>query len=124
MTEHLPRRNLLRFNKEYFIQTSGTDIGTKLTPGCANLIFGRDMLHQYLIYPFIWPRYIDDIFIIWNESEDKLEDILTYITTVNPSILFTHAYSFKSANFQDVFVTLTDDRTISADQCSTPTDTH
>ena len=46
MTELVLKRNVSEFNKEYFIQTSGTVIGTKLAPGYANLflsIFERDM---------------------------------------------------------------------------------
>ena len=67
MTELILGRNVFEFNKEYFIQTSGTAIGTKLAPGCANLflsIFERDMLDQYPIKPSIWIRCIYDIFMI------------------------------------------------------------
>ena len=112
---------------EYFIQTSGTAIGTRLAPGYANLflsIFERNMLNQYPIKPSILLRYIDDIFTIWNDSEDKLKDFLAYINTVNPAIQFTHAHSFESVNFLEVFVTLTNDGTISIDLCAKPTDAH
>ena len=39
MTELVLRRNVFEFNKEYFIQTSGTAIGNKLAPGYANLFY-------------------------------------------------------------------------------------
>ena len=87
-------------------------------------IFERNMLNQYPIKPSIWPRYVDDIFMIWNDSEDKLMDFLAYINTVNPAIQFTHAHSFQSVNFLDVSVTLTNDGTISTDLFTKPTDTH
>ena len=87
-------------------------------------IFERDMLNQYAIRPSIWLSYKDDIFMIWNEGEDTLKDILAYINAVNPAILFTHAHSFKSVNFFDVLVTLTNDGNISTDLCTKPTDTH
>ena len=102
MTEFVFKRNVLELNKEYFIQSSGTAIGTKLAPGYASLflsIFERSMLNQYPIKPAIWLRYVDDIFMIWNDSEDKLKDFLAYIHTVNPAIQFTHAHSFESVNF-------------------------
>ena len=127
MTEPVHKRNLFEFNKNYFIQTSGNAIGTKLAPGYANLFFSmfeRDMLDQNPINPSIWHRYIDDILIIWNESEDKLKDFLAYINTVNPAIQFTHAYSFKSVNFLDVIVSLNDDGAISTDLYTMPTGTH
>ena len=76
MTELALRRSVFEFNKEYFIQTNGTAIGAKLAPGYANLflsIFELDMLDQYPIAPSIWLRYIVDIFMIWNDSVDKLK---------------------------------------------------
>ena len=120
-------RNVFEFSNKYFILTSGTAIGTKLAPGYANLflsIFERNMLNQYPIKPSIWLRYVDDIFMIWNDSEDKLKDFLAYINTVHPAIQFTHAHSFKSVTFLDVLVTLTNDGTISTDLYTKPTDTH
>ena len=89
---------------KYFIQTSGTAIGTKLAPGYASLLlstYERDMLNQYPIKPSIWLRYVDDIFMVWNEREDKLKDFLAYINTV---IQFTHAHSFRGVNFLVVVV--------------------
>ena len=127
MTELVLKRNVFEFSNKYFIQTSGTAIGTKLAPGYANLflsIFERNMLNQYPIKPSIWLRYVDDIFMIWNDSEDKLKDFLAYINTVHPAIQFTHAHSFKYVTFLDVLVTLTIDGTISTDLYTKPTDTH
>ena len=82
------------------------------------------MLNQYPIKPSIWLRYIDDIFMMWNESEDKLKDFLAYINTVNPAIQFTHTYFLKSVNFRNVLVTITNDGNISTDLYTKPTDTH
>ena len=113
--------NVFQFSKEYFIQTRGTAFATKLTPCYANEC---DLLHQYPIKPSIWLHYIDDIFMIWNESEDNLKDFLTFILMVSPAIQFTVVYSFKSVNFLDVSVTLTDDETISTDIYTKPKDTH
>ena len=64
---------MFEFNKKYFIQSSGTAIETKLARGYANLflsIFERNMFNQYSTKPSIWLRYVDDIFLIWNDSED------------------------------------------------------
>ena len=118
---------MFEFYKKYFIQTSGTAIGIKLAPGYANLflcIFERNMLNKYPIKPSIWLRYVDDILMIWNDSEDKFMDFLAYINTVNPAIQFTYAHSFKSVNFLDVSVTLTNDGTITTDLYTKTTDTH
>ena len=108
-------RNLFEFKKEYFIQTSETANGNKLAPDCASLflsIFELNMLNKYPTKPSICLRYIDDICMICNDSEDKLTDIRAYTNTVNPAIQFIHAHTIKSANFQDVLATLTNDGTI------------
>ena len=70
------------------------------------------MLDQYSTKPSTWLHYIDDIFMMWNESEDRLKYFLAYINAVDTAIQFTHAYSCKSVSILDVLVTLTDDGTI------------
>ena len=64
-------RNVFEFNNKYFIQNSGTTIVTSLAPGYASLflsIFERNMIKQYPIKPSIWLRYVDEIFMIWDNS--------------------------------------------------------
>ena len=76
---------MFEFNKEYFIQTGETAIRSNLARGYANVflsIFERDLLDMYHTKPSIWLRYIDDIFMIWDDSEDKLKDFPTCINTV------------------------------------------
>ena len=102
--------NVFVFSKKYFIQISVTAIGTKLVPGYAILflsIFERNMLNHHPIKLSIWLRNVDDIYMVWNDIQDKLMDFLAYIYTVNPDIQVTHAHSFKSVYFLDVLDTLT-----------------
>ena len=127
MTELVLKRNVFEFNSEFFIQTSGTAIGTKLAPSYANLflsIFERNLLNQCAVKPSIWLRFIDDVFMIWTEGEDKLKEFLSYINTVHPAIQFTHEYSSQSVNFLDVSVTLEHDGSVTTDLYTKPTDTH
>ena len=60
-------RSVFEFSKKYFIHANGTSIGTKLSPGYANLymfIIESSMLNHYPTKPSIWLRYVDDIFMI------------------------------------------------------------
>ena len=50
----------------------------------------------------MWLRYIDDIFFIWTEGENKLESFLRRLNTFHPNIKFTHEKSKTSINFLDV----------------------
>ena len=74
--------NVFVFSKKYFIQISVTAIGTKLVPGYAILflsIFERNMLNHHPIKLSIWLRNVDDIYMVWNDIQDKLMDFLAYI---------------------------------------------
>ena len=44
-------------------------------------------------------RYIDDIFFIWTEGEDKLEGFPNRLNNFNPNLKFTHEKSKFSVNF-------------------------
>ena len=47
--------------------------------------------------PLVWLRYIDAMFFIWNENEEKLEQ---FLNNFHPNL--------KSVNFLDVTVSLID----------------
>ncbi|GJQ69280.1 hypothetical protein Trydic_g6417 [Trypoxylus dichotomus] len=37
----------------------------------------------------LWPRYVDDTFIIWTHGEDKLQEFLSPLSSIHPKIKFT-----------------------------------
>ena len=39
--------------------------------------------------PYLWWRYIDDIFFLWEHGENKLKSFLDKINEVHPTIKFT-----------------------------------
>ena len=55
--------------------------------------------------PLVWLRYIDAMFFIWNENEEKLEQ---FLNNFHPNLKFTSEKSKKSVNFLDVTVSLID----------------
>ena len=54
--------------------------------------------------PYIWWRYIDDIFLIWEHGEESLKLFLGKINSIHPTIKFTADWSYSSVNFLDVNV--------------------
>ena len=57
--------NNFSFNDKHYLQTHGTAMGTRMAPSYANLFlakFETDALSRAPFQPFIWWRYIDDIF--------------------------------------------------------------
>jgi hypothetical protein len=104
-------------------------MGSKIGPDFANL-FMADLESRFLtmfyqthnLKPFLYCRYIDDIFIIWTEGRESLEDFITLFNGFHPSINFTHSVSDTSVNFLDVTVKLEHQNTISTTLFRKPTD--
>ena len=62
----------------------------------------REFLVAENIKPWVWLRYIDDIFFIWTKSENKLESFLQRLTTFHPNLKIAHEKSKTSVHFLDV----------------------
>ena len=56
--------------------------------------------------PYLWQRYFDDTFFLWEHGENKLKSFLDKINEVHPTIKFTAEWSKTSINFLDVTVSL------------------
>ena len=52
----------------------------------------------------IWHCFIDDVFIIWTNGKDKLEDFLKYINGIHETIKFTAEYSTTEVALLDTLV--------------------
>ena len=70
MAEFVLKNNFFKFNEKLFQQLAGTAIGTKFAPPYACIFM--DWLEEAFLEtenkkPWAYFRYIDDIFIIWNE---------------------------------------------------------
>ena len=60
-------------------QISGVAIGTKFAPPYTCVFMDkveREFLNAEDIKPWVWLRYIDDIYFIWTESENMLDGFL------------------------------------------------
>ena len=52
--------------------------------------------------PFFWFRFLDDIFLIWDDSEENLLNFLDELNKFHETIKFTYNYSKTNAVFLDV----------------------
>ena len=101
--------NQFKFLGQHYLQMSGTAMGTKMAPSYANLFMGvleKQMLSSYKHKPLVYFRYIDDIFMIWTDGEDSLNDFLAHCNNQNKNIQFEQTISNTSIPFLDVSVTL------------------
>ena len=126
--------NFFEFGKKKFKQKLGTAIGTKFAPPYANLFMVRleeDFLEKAPYKPYLWLRYLDDIFAIWTGTLNELEAFFEYLNQYHPTIKFTMDHSLKSTpehsfdqiNFLDVLVSKRGTK-LETDLFSKETDTH
>ena len=76
--------------------------------------------------PYVWLRFIDDIFMVWIEEENNLKTFIHYLNSIHPTIMFTHEYSNSSHQtlpFLDVQVHL-NNKQIQTNLHTKPTDKH
>ena len=84
-------------------------MGTKMAPCFASLFWGKldmDIFGYCDKTPLIWLRYIDDIFMIRNYSEQDLHAFISRINRFHDTIKFTSNFSNKEATFLDGIIKL------------------
>ena len=72
---------------------------------------------------YLWWRYINDIFFLWEHGEEKLNSFTFNINKMHPTIKLTAYWSKTSINFPDVTVSIAEG-VIETDLYVTPTDSH
>ena len=111
MAEFVLKNNYFEFNEKVWKQISGTPIGAKFASAYA-CIFIDEMETSFLkiqqLQPFIWLRYIDDIFFIWTHGEEQLNLFLKDYSEFHPNLKFTYETSQNSVDFLDLNVSLKD----------------
>ena len=125
MTELVLKKNVFEF--VCFLQNSGSAIGTKMAPVYANFVISiieRKLLTGSYSKPFVWLRYMDDIYAIWTSGKEKFNDFVLHMNSINSSIKFTCNYSKECVQCLDVSVFVDNSSSITTDLYVKPTDTH
>ena len=119
--------NNFRFDNKEYLQIGGTAMGTKLAPSFANLFMGYfedKFVYSYHLQPFIWKRFIDDIFFVWTFGQSELDNFVTYLNNCHDTIKFTLEVSCSKINFLDITINFDKDGTVSTYLYCKPTDSH
>ncbi|XP_078584852.1 uncharacterized protein LOC144867010 [Branchiostoma floridae x Branchiostoma japonicum] len=126
LLDNILNLNNFDFNEEHYIQIQGTAMGTRVAPSYANIFMGNfEERHVYkrTPRPWIWWRYIDDIFAVWTRSEEELKAFIQDLNEAHRTIKFTVETSKTSINFLDVTVIISEGE-ITTDLYTKPTDKH
>jgi retron-type reverse transcriptase len=79
------------FDEQYYEQTDGVAMGSPLSPVIANFYmeeFEKTAIEQTTHKPVCWYRYVDDTFVIWPHSQDRLQDFLNHLNGLQKKIQF------------------------------------
>ena len=102
------KNNYFEVNNKIYRQKLGTVIGAKFAPACANLVMSgleERLLEASVDKPLVWMRFIDDVFFIWTQGEEKLKLFINFLDSSHDNIKFTSEYSRETISFLDVQVT-------------------
>ena len=82
-----------------------------------------EFLSKETLQLWVWLRYIDDIFFVWNHGEAELKSFLERLNGFHPNLKFTHESSRVKVNFLDVVIS-NDNGDFASDLYCKPTDCH
>ena len=78
-----------QFGKSFYEQVEGAAMGSPLSPIVANIFmedFEARALETSPWKPMMWCRYVDDVFVIWPQGDQQLEEFHCHLKGLNPSI--------------------------------------
>ena len=117
------------FSGVNYLQKMGVTMGTRSAPNFLNVFMGyfekRFVYNSKWFKRFIkscW-RYMDDIFMLWKGPKNHLEDFLSYLNEVHPSIKFEWKISKEQVSYLDCNVIRYNNR-LKTDVHQKPMDCH
>ena len=107
LLRYVLENNVFQFNDEMFSQLCGIAMGTKLAPALATIYIGdleEEFIQSREDKPMIWARYIDDVFMVWTHTREKLDHFLRDLNKQKEKIKFTAEIMTQSCNFLDLTI--------------------
>ena len=97
--------NCFTFGDLVFLQVRGIAMGTPMAPNFANL-FMSNFEEKYIFNrntrPVYYRRYIDDLLLIWKDTEEELSQFMDHLNTCHPTIKFTFESSNTEVTYLDI----------------------
>jgi len=107
LIEFILKHNYFEFNEKFYLQVTGTAMGTKMAPPYAVIFLASledKFLNDCLFKPSLYVRYIDDIFIIWPHGHNKLVEFHNSLNLIHPDIKLDLQYSDDQVSYLDTTV--------------------
>lgn len=100
-------RNDFVFNGQYYLQVKGTAMGKRFAPAYANIFMATwegEALEKCPKKPFIYLRYLDDIWGIWTGSIAEFEAFVEILNSQDSSIAVEYQIDSVQIDFLDTTV--------------------
>lgn len=107
LMEFILSSNDFEFNNHYFLQISGTAMGKIFAPHYADIYMAdweRVALRKCKIKPYLYLRYLDDIFTIWTHSKEEFIEFYNTLNLHHSTIKLTYELHPTTINFLDVTI--------------------
>jgi Reverse transcriptase (RNA-dependent DNA polymerase) len=108
LTSYCLNSTIFQYQENFYKQTDGMAMGSPLSPVMCNLFMGMledKAIATAPIKPKLWLRYVDDTFVLWENSQEELQDFLNHMNKQNQAIQFTmEQEKDNSLPFLDVLV--------------------
>lgn len=106
------KTNIFMFDKDVYIQLTGTAMGTKMAPTYANLTLGylENKLYDSMndnpsMRTYVekqWKRYLDDAYITWDNDFGDITSFAAKLNDLHPKITFTQEVDKEKIAFLDI----------------------
>ena len=111
LAELVLTKNYFMFENDHYLQTRGTAMGSRMAPNYAGLYMGlfeeEAVLgpnNPFLTHIKLWRRYVDDIFLLWDGSEQDLQMFFDYVNSYNQFLRFTMTSDRREIHFLDISI--------------------
>ena len=101
------KNNDFKFGEDWYLQIKGTAMGKKFAPHYANIFMANweaEAFEKSPLVPEFYARFLDDGFLIWEGSEEELDEFLNILSSHDDSIKITHERSRQEIHFLDTTV--------------------
>ena len=91
--------NMFSFNEKTFVQTEGTDIGSRLGMSYACTYMGEwkvELLKRTKYQPLHYWRFVDDVWGLWTLGQENLIQLVNLANNIHPRIQVELRYSQDS----------------------------
>lgn len=112
LTELVLSHNYFVFESDFFLQIQGVAMGSPFSPNYANLYVGqfeeaflyKKQTHPLLSKILLWKRYIADVFVLWEGSQQELNEFQTLLNESSKYLKFTMQTDKRKINYLDLWI--------------------